>query len=134
MVVYLFSAILLTLRSDLVRPGNMFASLASSDSCSNGSCAAPDAFKVESSGRYTVILDDPVLGKLSPSVTKCDVAPESIIMLSSFLCHFNSCRRSILLFHLLDLGCCCCVADCTIFISSSFIVNSSSSVSSSGVQ
>ena len=134
MVVYPLSAILFTLMSDLVRPGSMFARLASSDSCSNGSCVALVALNVESSGRYTVRSDGPVTGKLSLSVTKCDVAPESIIMLSLFRCRLISCRLAILLFHLLDFGCCCCLVDFTVFMCSSSVVGSSSSVSLSGVQ
>ena len=77
MVVYPFSANLFTLMSDLVRPGSMFARLASSDSCSNGRCVVPVALSVESSGRYTVMFECPVLGKSRFSDTKCDVAPES---------------------------------------------------------
>ena len=51
MVVYPFSAILFTLMSDLVRPGSMFAFLASDDSCSNGSCIVLVYLSVELSGK-----------------------------------------------------------------------------------
>ena len=50
-VVYPFSAILFMLRSDFVSPGSMLASLASDDSCLNGSCVLLVACNVESSGR-----------------------------------------------------------------------------------
>ena len=82
MVVYPFSAILFTLMRDLVRPGSIFARLACVDSCSNGRCVVPVALSVESSGRYTVMFECPVLGKSRFSDTKCDVAPESIMMRS----------------------------------------------------
>ena len=80
MVVYPFSAILFTLMSDLVNPDSMFTFLAFADSCSNGSCVVPLALSVELYGRYTVSSDGPVRGKFSSSVTKCDVALESIMM------------------------------------------------------
>ena len=83
MVVYPLSAILFTLMSDLVRPGSMLALLAFVDNCSNGSCVVPVALSVESSGRYTVMSDGPVLGKFMSSVAKCDVAPESIMIHTS---------------------------------------------------
>ena len=83
MVVYPFLAILFTLMSDLVRPGSMFAFLAFAGSCSNRSCVVPVDLSVESSGRYSVSFDGPVRGKFSSSDTKCDVAPESIMMRSS---------------------------------------------------
>ena len=78
-----FSAILFTLMRDLVRPGSLFAFLAFAESCSNGRCVVPVALSVESSGRYIVMSDGPVLDKFSFSETKCNVAPESIMMRSS---------------------------------------------------
>ncbi len=78
--------------------------------------------------------DGPMAGKLSRSVTKCDVAPESMIMLSSSRHCLISCRRAILLFHLLDFGFCCCLVDCTVLMCSSFVVGSSLYVSISGVK
>ena len=50
-VVYPCSAILFTFNSDFANPGSMWASLASADSCSKGSCVLLVAFSVESSGK-----------------------------------------------------------------------------------
>ncbi len=69
-VVYPFFAILFTLNSDFVSPGSMLASLASDDDCSKGSCVLLVACSVESSGRYTVVWDGPVSGKLNSSLMK----------------------------------------------------------------
>jgi hypothetical protein len=55
-VVYPFSTILLTLKSDFVSLGIMLASLALVHNCLNGSCVMLVACSVELSGRNTVIL------------------------------------------------------------------------------
>lgn len=132
---YPFSAIVLTLMSDLVSPGSIFASLAFGDNCVNGSRVVPVDLRVESSGRYTVNSDGPVLGKFNVSVTKCDVAPESIMICSSSFTCLLSRRLANLRVHLFDGGvlfCCCCVL--VILLLSSSVVGSSLSSSSSGVQ
>jgi hypothetical protein len=59
-IVYPFSAILSTLRSDFLSPGSMWASLASFDSCSNGNKVLSEVWSVELSGRYTLIFNAPV--------------------------------------------------------------------------
>ena len=83
---------------------SMWASLASADNCSKGSCVLLVVFSVELSGKYTVIWDGPVCGKSNVLLTKCDVAPESIIISSSFLfiCCSHCCP--ILLVHLFVLA------------------------------
>jgi hypothetical protein len=67
-VVYPFSAILFTLKSDFFSPGSMLASLAFVDSCRNGSCVVLVACNVELSGRYTLLWERPVLGKFKSSL------------------------------------------------------------------
>jgi hypothetical protein len=64
----------------------MWASLASFDSCSNGNKVLLEVWSVELSGKYTLIFDPPVLGKLSSSLLKLDVAAESTII--CFSMHF----------------------------------------------
>jgi hypothetical protein len=84
-VVYPFSAILLTLRRDFLSPGSMWASLASLDSCSNGKKVLSEVWSVELSGRYTLIFNAPVLGKSSLSLMKLDLVAELIIICFSML-------------------------------------------------
>lgn len=123
MVVYPFSAILLMLIRDLVRPGIISATLALGTIRVSGKFIFPEDLRFELFGRITSIWDGPVFGKFKPSLTKCDVAPESNIIFCS--CLF-SCRRSIRLVHLFVFGRVCCVVEGT-----SAMFNFSSSYSSS---
>ncbi len=81
---------------------------------------------MELSGKYTVIFDAPVLGKLSSSLMKLDVAAESIII--CLLMRF-ALLASTLCFHLFVLICFVALV-LIILISSSDCLLSSSSISS----
>ncbi len=77
-VMYPSSASLGTLTNECAfRSGSTCASLALSDSCSNGSFAVCDACMVAPFGKFTILFEDPMIGRLSDVRTKCDVAPES---------------------------------------------------------
>ena len=132
MVVYPFSTILFMLIKDHLRPGVISASLALGTIWLNCRVALPDNLSFESFGRNTSIRDGPVFGKFRPSLTKCDVAQESIIIVCLH-CFFFSCCRSILLVHLFVL---CCVGSTVGFTPAMLISSSSFSLllSSSGAQ
>ena len=93
---YPSSDILLTLSKDRLRPGNTSASLAALVSVSKGSFVRRDVRDLALFGRNTSLLDAPAVGKLRSSVKKCNIAPESMIILFS-------CRLAIRLIHLFDL-------------------------------
>ncbi len=84
MVVYQLSDILFTLINDRLSPGIISASLAFGTIWSKGKVALPDDWSLESFGRETSIRDGPVFGKCKSLLMKCDVAPESIIILLLF--------------------------------------------------
>ena len=104
MVVYPFSDILFTLINDHLRPGIISASIALGTIWLNGRVALPDDCSFKSFGRNTLSRDGPVFGKFRHSLTKCDVALESIIIVC-LRCFFFSCLHSIILIQLYVLFC-----------------------------
>jgi hypothetical protein len=125
-VVYPSYDILFVLSRDCLSPGNISASLAVSNNCSNGSLVLCDVLSFELSGRNTSSLDTLSFGKSSSLLMKLDVAPESMVILCSLL-------HAICLIHLFDFG-----SVIAVFEFNVFIFSSSSSFSSfflmSGIQ
>lgn len=100
------------------RSGSTCASLAFSVSLVKGSLTLCKACMVFPFGKFTILIEGPILGNLSDVRTKCDVAPESTIIACPFLLK----RRS---------------SNCQIFclvVSCCFTGSSSSSVLASGAQ
>ena len=73
-------------------PDRTSAFLASSESDSNGSVVVWVACIVDPSGKFTTLLESPVMGKFSSGQTKLEVAPESTTMVDAF--HWKVCAYS----------------------------------------
>ncbi len=82
-VVYPSSDSFLTLAKNVLSPGSTSASRAAFVSCSKGSRVLFTVVNIVLSGKYTSLFDGPVFGKSSSALMKCDVAPESMIILCS---------------------------------------------------
>ena len=108
----------------------MSASLALSVSCPKGSRCFFVVVSVALFGRYTVLVEYPVVVKLSVSVIKCEVAPESIMI---WLLHF-SLHHAAHLVHFFDFFVSSACVLLIAFISSSSSSFSPSLPSFSGVQ
>jgi len=85
-VVYPSSATFPTLNNDFCRLGSTSTLVAGVGRVGHGSTAFWEPLMKLPSGNHTCLFDgSPVLGKSMVSVAKCDVAPESTIIASSFL-------------------------------------------------